>query len=118
MELPQPTHKNYTTLISNIENGEIKIPQFQRDFVWTLQRSAELLDSVVKGYPIGTFIFWLARQARACVYGHSGERTVNDWGVDLSPSWPETDVGLGWGEHVGSVFHRDLEPELRRRRVG
>ncbi len=62
MELPQPTHKNYTTLISNIENGEIKIPQFQRDFVWTLQRSAELLDSVVKGYPIGTFIFWLTRE--------------------------------------------------------
>lgn len=62
MELPQPTHKNYTTLISNIENGEIKIPQFQRDFVWTLQRSAELLDSVIKGYPIGTFIFWLTRE--------------------------------------------------------
>ncbi|MBC6441192.1 MAG: DUF262 domain-containing protein [Rhodospirillales bacterium] len=62
MELPQPTHRNYTTLISNIEEGEIKIPQFQRDFVWTLQRSAELLDSVVKGYPIGTFIFWLTRE--------------------------------------------------------
>lgn len=62
MELPQPTHKNYTTLINNVENGEIKIPQFQRDFVWTLRRSAELLDSVVKGFPIGTFIFWMTRE--------------------------------------------------------
>lgn len=62
MELPQPTHKNYTTLITSIENGTIKIPQFQRDFVWTLQRSAELLDSIVKGYPIGTFIFWSTRE--------------------------------------------------------
>ena len=62
MELPQPTHKNYTTLISNIETGQIKIPQFQRDFVWTMERSAALLDSVVKGYPIGTFIFWRTKE--------------------------------------------------------
>ena len=62
MELPQPTHKNYTTLISNIETGQIKIPQFQRDFVWTMERSAALLDSVVKGYPIGTFIFWKTKE--------------------------------------------------------
>ena len=62
MELPQPTHKNYTTLISNIENGQIKIPQFQRNFIWTMERSAALLDSVVKGYPIGTFIFWRTKE--------------------------------------------------------
>lgn len=62
MELPKPTKNNYTTLINDIKNGELKIPQFQRDFVWTLQRSAELLDSVVKGYPIGTFIFWQTRE--------------------------------------------------------
>ena len=63
MELPQPTHKNYTTLISNIETGQIRIPQFQRDFVWTMDRSAALLDSMVKGYPIGTFIFWRTRES-------------------------------------------------------
>ena len=62
MELPQPTHSNYSKLITNIESGEIKIPQFQRDFVWPLQRSAALLDSVIKGYPIGTFIFWATRE--------------------------------------------------------
>jgi uncharacterized protein with ParB-like and HNH nuclease domain len=60
-ELPQPTHSNYTKLITNIESGGIKIPQFQRDFVWPLHRSATLLDSVIKGYPVGTFIFWATR---------------------------------------------------------
>ncbi|MDF2116210.1 DUF262 domain-containing protein [Roseiarcaceae bacterium H3SJ34-1] len=58
LELPVPTHSRYTTLVSDIEKGEIKIPQFQRDFVWTLQKSAALIDSIVKAYPIGTFIFW------------------------------------------------------------
>lgn len=58
LELLIPTHSRYTTLVSDIEKGEIKIPQFQRDFVWTLQKSSALLDSIVKAYPIGTFIFW------------------------------------------------------------
>jgi hypothetical protein len=58
MSLPSPTHARYSTLLSDIEKGEIKIPQFQRNFVWTVQKSAALIDSVVKGYPIGTFIFW------------------------------------------------------------
>lgn len=50
--------KAYTTLLSEIETGQIKIPQFQRQFVWDLASSAKLLDSILKGYPIGTFIYW------------------------------------------------------------
>ena len=48
----------YSQLLSDIEAGRIKIPQFQRDFVWSKEASAKLLDSVVKRYPIGTFILW------------------------------------------------------------
>ena len=40
LALPTPTHSRYTNLLSDIETGEIKIPQFQRDFVWTIQKSA------------------------------------------------------------------------------
>ena len=58
LALPTPTHSRYTNLLSDIETGEIKIPQFQRDFVWTIQKSAALIDSIIKAYPIGTFIFW------------------------------------------------------------
>jgi hypothetical protein len=48
----------YSQLLSDIEAGRIKIPQFQRDFVWSKAASAKLLDSVIKRYPIGTFILW------------------------------------------------------------
>jgi type I restriction enzyme M protein len=34
----------------------VKIPQFQRDFVWGREKSVKLLDSILKGYPVGTFI--------------------------------------------------------------
>ena len=41
-----------------IKEGNIKIPQFQRDFVWDKVKAARLLDSVLKGYPIGNLILW------------------------------------------------------------
>ena len=45
-------------LIPEVENGQIKIPQFQRDFVWTVHKAAELIDSVIRGFPIGSLIYW------------------------------------------------------------
>jgi hypothetical protein len=62
MKLPEPQTRTYSSLIAEVEKGQIKIPQFQRDFVWTIQKSAGLLDSIVKGYPIGTFIFWKTKE--------------------------------------------------------
>jgi hypothetical protein len=58
MVIAQPGQSNYPDFFSQIENGTIKIPQFQRNFVWSRSKAAALLDSVVKGYPVGTFIFW------------------------------------------------------------
>lgn len=62
MKLPEPISRTFTGLISDIEKGEIKIPQFQREFVWDIKKSAKLMDSIVKGYPIGTFIFWRTKE--------------------------------------------------------
>lgn len=55
---PTPLSKKYGDLISEIEKGQIKIPKFQRNFVWSLDKTANLLDSILKSYPIGTFILW------------------------------------------------------------
>ena len=55
---PKPESRKYSDLINDIEKGIIKIPKFQRDFVWPIRKTAALLDSIVKGYPIGTFILW------------------------------------------------------------
>ena len=62
MQLPQPTHAKYSGLLNDIKRGQVKIPQFQRDFVWSIQKSAALIDSIVKGYPVGTFIFWVTKE--------------------------------------------------------
>ncbi len=55
---PKPGSLLYRFMLSDIETGKIKVPQFQRKFVWTLEQTAHLVDSILKGYPIGTFIIW------------------------------------------------------------
>jgi hypothetical protein len=45
-------------LIDRITSGDIRIPAFQRDFVWEPEQVSFLLDSIYKGFPIGTVILW------------------------------------------------------------
>lgn len=45
-------------LIDRVTSGDIRIPAFQRDFVWEADQVAFLLDSIYKKFPIGTVIFW------------------------------------------------------------
>jgi hypothetical protein len=58
MEQPQHSTLKYSALFAGIDEGNFKLPKFQRDFVWTKGQTAKLLDSMIKGYPIGTFILW------------------------------------------------------------
>ena len=62
MQLPAPLNTPYKTLIADIEKGLVKIPRFQRNFVWSREQSAMLIDSLLKGYPIGTFITWKTKE--------------------------------------------------------
>jgi len=59
---PKPESKSYSDLISEIQKGKIKVPKFQRNFVWSIENTAGLLDSILKGYPIGTFILWKTKE--------------------------------------------------------
>jgi hypothetical protein len=41
--------------------GGIRIPAFQRGFVWDMGRVAYLMDSIYKNYPFGSLLFWRTR---------------------------------------------------------
>jgi hypothetical protein len=45
-------------LINDAAAGKLRIPRFQRRFVWRRQQMLELLDSVSKQYPIGSLLVW------------------------------------------------------------
>ncbi len=45
-------------MIDDFENGQILIPTFQREFVWSNSQIVTLAESIYKGYPVGIMIFF------------------------------------------------------------
>ena len=45
-------------LLNQIRNDEIVLPAIQRDFVWEEDKIAKLLDSILRGYPVGIALLW------------------------------------------------------------
>lgn len=45
-------------LIDNIKSHDLVLPEFQREYVWTLDQAKQLLSSLFKEYPVGSLLFW------------------------------------------------------------
>jgi uncharacterized protein with ParB-like and HNH nuclease domain len=43
-------------------NNKIYLPAIQRKYVWEDNKITELMDSIMLGYPIGTFLFWKVKK--------------------------------------------------------
>ena len=44
----------------SLEKGNLKIPRFQRGYVWEKSKIVKLLNSIHQEYPIGSFFIWEA----------------------------------------------------------
>lgn len=53
-----PTAQKIDKIIKRIDEGDIKIPAFQRGYVWKQDQIIALLESVVSEYPIGSVLLW------------------------------------------------------------
>ncbi len=62
-------NENYTTdikpeivfipdLLKEMRQGSLRVPRFQRPFVWSPEKILNLLDSVLRRYPIGSLLLW------------------------------------------------------------
>lgn len=105
---PKPDSKNYDDLINEVQQGVIKIPKFQRDFVWDISKTAGLLDSILKGYPIGTFILW------------ETDQRINDMKNIGNLDLPDTPAGrnvqyvLDGQQRITSLFAAYLGAEIQK----
>ncbi len=73
----RPLPINFADLIKGVDKSAIQIPPFQRNFIWSAKEITELLDSIYKGYPIGSFIFWKTRK-RLPRHREIGGEKLND----------------------------------------
>ncbi|MGE0229883.1 MAG: DUF262 domain-containing protein [Dehalococcoidia bacterium] len=56
MKLYQPLDLNLRDAVRLIDGGELQLPEFQRNFRWGVKPRLELLDSIQKGFPVGTLL--------------------------------------------------------------
>lgn len=57
-ELYTPINRKVGDLLAEVKNGRIGLPDLQRPFVWKDKKVRELLDSMLKGFPIGFVMLW------------------------------------------------------------
>jgi hypothetical protein len=53
-----PNDFNIRTLYDFLDSGVVKIPGFQRNFVWDIKRSSRLIESILMGIPIPQLFFY------------------------------------------------------------
>lgn len=80
---PKPDILRIEELVKDVKSGDIKLPKFQRPFVWNRGDVLKLLDSVYHGYPIGSVLLWLTREKLAA------ERKIADLEInDRADEYP------------------------------
>lgn len=55
-------------VLSGIHAKQYLLPAIQREFVWDQEQVRRLFDSLMRGYPIGSFLFWKVDETTAASY--------------------------------------------------
>jgi len=85
-------------LIGDIQKGEIKIPQFQRKFVWKETQALNLLDSIVNNYPVGSILLWRTNTKLAV------ERNIGDFKLPETDDHSPTDYVLDGQQRITVIY--------------
>lgn len=108
LEQPKPDSKKYSELIDEIQKGIIKIPKFQREFVWSIDETAILLDSILKGYPIGTFILWETDQRLNDI------KNIGNLKIPDTPENRKVQYVLDGQQRITSLFAAYLGAQIKK----
>lgn len=55
---PTATSYDVEDLVGLVKAGNIRIPDFQRQFRWGIEDARRLFDSIIRGYPLGSLLLW------------------------------------------------------------
>jgi len=61
--MPFQTPITIAKALDRIQDQEYVLPAIQREFTWSTDQVTALFDSLMRGYPIGSFLFWQVKAA-------------------------------------------------------
>ena len=64
-------NKRIIDILELIDSKKILLPAIQRKFLWTEEQITRLMDSIMKNYPFGTFLFWKIKKEAVNNKGYS-----------------------------------------------
>lgn len=84
--------------MEELASGRMRVPNFQRGFVWDPERVSYLMDSIYKGFPFGSVLLWRTKESL------SFERDLGPFSLpNNDPSYP-TDYILDGQQRITSIF--------------
>jgi hypothetical protein len=93
----RPVPELITELAGRVHAGRIRLPKFQREFVWTREQVLDLLDSIARNYPIGSLLLWQSPLDLA------SERNIADLEVEIYEGRDETVYLLDGCQRLSTV---------------
>lgn len=99
-----PSSPRLATLLSDVERGNIKIPVFQREFIWSDEQIISLLDSIYRGFPVGSLLMWSTREEL------NHERNIGGFTLPITPDDYPVNYILDGQQRLTTlygVFHSD-----------
>lgn len=110
-----PSNPRLSSLLTDVAKGNIKIPVFQREYVWDDEQIMSLLDSIYRGFPVGSLLLWSTKEAL------THERNVGGFELPKTPEDYPVNYVLDGQQRLTTlygVFNSDAktsDPELADR---
>jgi hypothetical protein len=99
-----PSSPRLASLLSDVERGNIKIPVFQRQYIWNDEQIVSLLDSIYRGYPVGSLLMWSTKEEL------KHERNIGGFNLPVTPEDYPVNYILDGQQRLTTlygVFHSD-----------
>ncbi len=71
--------------VTLMKNGSLRLPDFQRTYVWRKQKSLDLMDSLYREYPIGSVTIWHDKNKQLVVDGQQRLSSIFSCFTDSVP---------------------------------
>ena len=104
-----PNDFNIATIISFLDAGIIKIPEFQRNFVWDMKKSSRLIESLIIGLPIPQM--FLFEKARNQFYVIDGQQRLMSLYFFYKGRFPKKDFLVELKNINNSLNSKNFIPE-------
>ena len=90
---------NLSRVFQELEQGNMRIPRFQRSYVWERSKIVKLLNSIYSEYPIGSFFLWETDSQM-----ESFSRDISEFGFPNTPSSGKFQFILDGQQRITSLY--------------